>query len=196
MPMIGIRFGGIAVVRPIYEDGGVASSVTLTSGRVVTVLRRPQTFVRQILAYDAIGWREYQSCFAAAVHGRQSMPVAHRGVVLMTCKMRHPAVAGDPAYGYVRFDLIERVEEQDGAAILILRDGTLVDTVVKAATILKDQRRASMLLNSWQRGPGSTGDYSDGKGGLLPVRVHRIAAPDEGMGPGSGGTGKPGGAGQ
>ena len=179
MPVVGIRFAGIAVVKPIYEDGGVAALVRLTSGRAMTVLRRPQTFVRQVLARDAIGWREYQLCFAGSMHGRQCMPVAHRGVVLMTCKMRHPVIAGDPAYGYVRFDLIERVEEQNGVAVLVLRDGTVVETVVKVATIWKDQRRASMLLSSWQRDLGAAaGEDREGKDGLMPIRVHRILEPD------------------
>lgn len=196
MPMIGIRFAGIAVVRPIYEDGGVASLVTLTSGKLVTVARRPQTFVRQMLARDAIGWREYQSCFAPSMHGRQCMPIAHRGVVLMTCKMRHPVIPGDPAYGYVRFDLIERVEEQDGLASLVLRDGTVVETVVKAATVLKDQRRASLVFSSWQRDFGSAGESAEGQGGLLPIRVQRIVDPGAGVGDGSRGTGAAGGASQ
>ncbi len=177
MPMMPIRFADIVAVRPVYENGCIASAIRLMSGSTVTILRKPQTVVRQVLARDAIGWKEYRARFAGAAYGRQCLPVAHRGIVLMTCKMMHARVRGDATYGFVRLDLVDRVEVHDGVAVLVLTNGACVETVVKPGTVWKDQQRASMLLHRWQRELGAA--VWEGRGAALPVRVHSIVSPDD-----------------
>lgn len=139
----------LAVVRPIYHEGALASDVILATGERRVVARKPESLVRAALARDAVDLRLLREEWAEN-DGMLMPPVVHGGYAWMACKLLRPRVPRDRVYGYVRIDWILHVPRRAQRAVLLLADGSELETQAASDTILQALGYAQVCLQRHQ----------------------------------------------
>lgn len=135
----------LAVVRPVYHEGALASDVILATGERRVITRKPGSLVRAALARESVDLRLLHE-EAADGGGMLTPPVVHGGHAWMACKLLRPRVPRDPVYGYVRLDWILHVPRRSHRAVLQLVDGSLLETEVASDTLLQALGYAQLRL--------------------------------------------------
>lgn len=129
----------ILVIEPIYiKDIGNCTRIYTEKEGSIEIEKTIKTVINNISKYYCFDMKEGKKKYGELLNIKKFPPIAFNpNNIFIYIKMRKPISIHDGAYGYIRYDVIEKIIEKDNIRIIKLKNGEQISTLSSISIINK-----------------------------------------------------------